>query len=255
MKHTPICLLAAFLATCLTSPAHASGILIGGSTRNGNLDRAYAQEIVPGFFLPKPQVWTNYGWRVISGPTEDDLDSEPWAGPAPTPITTDGNLNPPHPQGCGGPDCGVFFKPFAGNSTNGALTAHLYQILPATPGASYIFKGWAGAEANVLATDLQIAVEFLDAGYAVIPASGQIVSLIPSIFVPNGAAFNYKMYTAGAVAPAGTVSVRARISLILGLANPGGGGQAFVVDDFTLAEDLLFADGFESGNLTAWSNF
>jgi hypothetical protein len=41
-----------------------------------------------------------------------------------------------------------------------------------------------------------------------------------------------------ATAPAGTVSVRARASMIGAMANPAGGGQAFVVDDFTLASDV-----------------
>src|SRR5262245_56397811 len=35
---------------------------------NGNLDQTYQQEIVPGFFLPKPDLWINVGTRSISGP-------------------------------------------------------------------------------------------------------------------------------------------------------------------------------------------
>jgi hypothetical protein len=240
MKLWPIFLLAGCLATCLTSPVNA-GVpvtVIGGSTNNGNLDLTYAQEIVPAFFLPKPQVWVNVGTRAISGPYEDEMSSEPWAGPAPTPVTTDGTLNPPFPDGCAGPDCAVFFKAFSGGGANGAMTGHLYQDNPATPGASYVLTGWAGAEANLLATDLQIALEFLDAGNVVIPASGQVVSLIPTIFIPNGEAFNYKEYTALADAPVGAVTVRARVSIIGGSSNPAGGGQAFVVDDFALTEEV-----------------
>ena len=30
-------------------------------------------------------------------------------------------MNPPHPEGCGGPDCGVFFKPFAHGVERGRL--------------------------------------------------------------------------------------------------------------------------------------
>lgn len=37
-----------------------------------------------------------------------------------------------------------------------------------------------------------------------------------------------------ATAPDGTAFVRARASMIDAMANPAGGGQAFVVDDFTL---------------------
>ena len=38
-------------------------------------------------------------------------------------------------------------------------------------------------------------------------------------------------------APPGTAFVRARTSLINGLSNPAGGGQAFVVDDFTFVPE------------------
>lgn len=207
---------------------------------NGNLDLTYAQVIVDNpdpmddFFLPKPLGWVNEGFRTIAGPYEDEMSSEPWAGPAPTPVTTDGLANPPHPEGCGGPDCAVFFKPFSGNATDGAATGHLYQDNPATPGVRYVLTGWAGAEANALMTGAEIALEFLDAGNSVIPASGQIVDLLPTLYVDNGEAFDYKKYTAAAVAPANAASVRARASFIGGLGNPAGGGQAFVVDDFSL---------------------
>jgi len=206
-------------------------LLIGGSLNNGNFDQTQPVEIVPGFFLAKPAVWINEGFRAISGPYEDDLSSEPWAGPAPTPVTADGS-GLPHPDGCGGPDCGVFFKPFSGNVNDGAATSHLYQDHPAVPGLTYILTGWAGAEANALMAKAEIAVEFLDAGSSILPG-GDVVDLLPTLYVPNNEPFNYKLYTASAVAPAGAATVRARISMIDALANPLGGGQAFVVDDFT----------------------
>jgi hypothetical protein len=204
----------------------------GGSTNNGNLDLTYAQEIVAGFFLPKPQVWINEGSRSISGPYEDEMSSEPWAGPAPTPVTTDGLLNPPPPEGCGGPDCGVFFKPFSGGGANGPATGHLYQDNPGTPGMKYILTGWAGAEANALMADAVLAIDFLDAGNGII--GGASLSLLPTLFVDNGQPFDYKQYMVMAVAPAGTATVRARASMIDAVSNPAGGGQAFVVDDFEL---------------------
>ena len=237
MRHVPISLFAACLVTCLTSAAGAQIVLIGGSTNNGNFDQTYAQEIVPAFFLPKPTVWINEATRAISGPYEDELSSEPWAGPSPTPVTADGSGDP-IPDGCAGPDCAVFFKAFSGNVTNGAATAHVYQDHPATPGATYFLTGWAGAEANFLALGAEIALEFLDGGSSVIPASGQVINLLPTLYVANGEPFNYKMYSATAVAPAGAVSVRARVSMLGGTANPSGGGQAFVVDDFTLTAQL-----------------
>lgn len=190
---------------------------------NGTLDVTYQQEIVPAFFLPKPANWINEASRTITGPYEDEMSSEPWAGPAPTPVTT---------GGVAGDDWAVFFKPFSGNATNGAATGHLYQDVPATPGLRYNLSGWAGAEANFLAQGAEIALEFLDGGGAVI--GGDVVNLLPTLTVDNGLAFDYKQYTASSVAPAAAVSVRSRASMIGAMANPAGGGQAFVVDDFVL---------------------
>lgn len=213
--------------------AHAD-LVIGGSTNNGNLDLTIAVQITPGFFLPKPQVWQNIGTRTVSGPYEDEMSSESWAGPAPTPVTTDGLLNPPFPNGFGGPDGGVFFKPYTGNATDGLATGHLLQDNPGIPGKEYTLTGWAGGEANALMSDAVFALEFLDGGGIEIPASGVELSLLPTLFVANGEPFNYKQYTLVATAPAGTAFVRARASMIGAQSNPAGGGQAFVVDDFTL---------------------
>jgi hypothetical protein len=201
---------------------------------NGNLDVTYQQVIVdnapPGegpedFFLPKPASWQNEGTRAITGPYEDELSSEPWAGPAPTPVTT---------NGVNGDDWGVFFKPFSGNVNNGPATGHLFQDNPATPGLRYILTGWAGAEPNALMAGAEIALEFLDAGSNVLPLSGQTINLLPTLYIDNGEAFDYKQYTATATAPAGAAFVRARASMIGATPNPLGGGQAFVVDDFVL---------------------
>lgn len=218
---------------------HAQTIIIGGSVNNGNLDLVTPTEIVPNFFLPKPTGWVNEGSRAITGPYEDEMSSEPWAGPAPTPVTTDGLLNPSGPtappgSNCGEqPDCGVFFKPFSGNPTNGPATGHLYQDNPATPGKTYTLTGWVGAEANAVMTGAELAVEFLDLGGSVI--GGDVVDVLATLFVANGQPFNYKLHTASATAPAGTEEVRARFSMIGAISNPLGGGQALVVDDFTLS--------------------
>lgn len=230
MKNVSVVLFAIGLVACVTSAVDAQNLLT-----NGNLDLTDAVEInppAPGFFLPKPESWVNEASRAITGPYEDEMSSEPWAGPAPTPDTTDGNANPPHPDGCGGPDCAVFFKPFSGNATEGAATGHLYQDVPAIAGQEYKLTGWAGAEANALLGGAEIALEFLDAGGSVI--GGNVIDLLPTLYVDNGEAFDYKLYTATAVAPAGTVWARARASMINAMGNPLGGGQAFVVDDFTL---------------------
>src|SRR6185369_5156148 len=129
--------------------AGASNLTAASLLSNGNLDRTHAVEVVSGFFLPQPDVWVNAGSRTLSGPYLDDLSSEAWAGPAPTPLTTDGLLNGPFPAGYDGPDGGVFFKPFTGNLATGDLaTVRLFQDRPAAAGLMYLFSGWAGAEAN-----------------------------------------------------------------------------------------------------------
>jgi hypothetical protein len=217
------------LAAWATSTANAAGNIL----TNGNLDLTHAEEInppAPGFFLPKPNDWVNVATKG-GGPWEDEMSSEPWAGPAPTPVTMDGLANPPHPEGCGGPDCAVFWKPFGGTALE-PVTGHLYQDNPGTPGMRYVLMGWAGAEANFLATDAQFAVEFFDGGGMAI--GGSVLSLLPGLYVDNGEPFDYKKYTVEAIAPPGTATVRARVSMIEGMGNPLGGGQAFVVDDFTL---------------------
>lgn len=205
------------LLACGISAANAQ-VIIGGDLNNGNLDTTYMQEIVPGFSLPKPAIWQNVGTRTISGPYEDEMSSEPWAGPAPTPVTPN--------------DTAAFFKPFSGGPNSGPATGHLFQDNPATPGLKYTLSGWAGAEPNALMGDAVFAVEFLDAGGAVI--GGNQLSLMPMLFVDNGQPFDYKQYVLSAVAPSGAAWVRARASMIDAIANPAGGGQAFVVDDFVL---------------------
>jgi hypothetical protein len=140
----------------------------------------------------------------------------------------------PGPDGCGLDqlDCGVFFKPFSGSETEGAATGHLFQDNPATPGLTYVLTGWAGAEAAFMG-GAEFAVEFLDAGSSVIGGS-TLDLLAAGLLTDNGLAFDYKQYTVSALAPAGAVSVRARASMVDAMANPAGGGQAYVIDDFTL---------------------
>lgn len=230
MKKLLSLMLALGIATCFSTLARAQ--IIGGNVNNGNLDQTMLVVIDPnsGFSLPHPAVWTYEGTRALTGPFNDGLSSEPWAGPAPTPVTTGGNADP-----CNGGDCGVFFKAFTGDNDpngNGPTTAHLFQDHPAAPGRTYRLTGWAGAEPNFLAGGAEIALEFLDGGGGVI--GGQVIDLLPTLYVSNGQPFDYKKYAAVASAPLGTAEVRARVSMIDGISNPLGGGQAFVVDDFTL---------------------
>jgi hypothetical protein len=198
--------------------------------QNGNLDVTHDVEIVPGFFLPQPSSWTAVGTRSISGPYNDELSSESWAGPAPTPVTTDGfnETQNNHTND----DWGVFFKPFSGNATDGLATGHLFQDVAGSAGTMYTLTGWAGAEANALMRDAVFALDFLNVGGGLISSSE--LSLMPTLFVNNGQPFNYKFYQLSALAPAGTAAVRARVSMLDAQGNPQGGGQAFVVDDFEM---------------------
>lgn len=226
MKSLSLLWLAGVTALGATPLACAQNLLA-----NGNLDKVQLVEVVPGFFNPKPASWVNDAFQAITGPFENEMSSEPWAGPSPTPQTTDGLLNaPPHNTA---PDWGVFFKPFTGNnSPNGPTTAHLYQDVPGTPGGNYALTGWAGAEANALMNGAVFAIEFRTIGGVLIQSVE--LNLLATLFVVNGQPFNYKQYSLNAVAPAGTAIVRARASMIGAKSNPSGGGQAFVVDDFTL---------------------
>lgn len=226
--------LTAFAVTLAGAQAKAQNLLT-----NGNLDVTYQQLVIdnapagPGmedFFAPKPAGWINEGFRTIAGPFEDEMSSEPWAGPAPTPVTNNG-VDPDGPGGNPG-DWAVFFKPFTGGPTNGPATGHLYQDVPATPGQQYKLTGWAGVETNALMQGAEFSLDFLNGGGGLI-GSGTL-NLLPTLFVDNGEPFDYKQYTVSATAPAGTVAVRARASMIDATGNPAGGGQAYVVDDFVL---------------------
>src|SRR5262245_8141109 len=149
----------------------ASGSARADLLSNGNLDRVHNVEIVPGFFLPKPDVWENVGTRAVTGPYEDEMSSEPWAGPAPTPVTADGFATPPGEGHNADGDWAVFFKPFTGNGTTGDFaTGHLRQAVPGTPGTRYTLTGWAGAEPNFLGGAV-FAIDFLDAGNNVLLGS------------------------------------------------------------------------------------
>jgi hypothetical protein len=133
---------------------------------------------------------------------------------------------------------GLFFKAFQGSPTN-TLTVNFYQDNPASAGLNYIFSGWAGAEANYSGliaggpTISEFYIQFLNSANAVI-GSTTLDLAAAGLGVVNGQPFNYKLYSLSAMAPAGTVTIRTGAEMINGFANPAGGGQAFVVDGFSL---------------------
>lgn len=213
---------------------------------NGSLDLTIPYNPNPGnptSFAPQPANWTVVGTKTVSGAYTDPLASEPWAGPAPTPETSEGSGDPySSGTGCDGLDCGVFFKPFGGNLTTGDLaTGHLRQTVLGIPGDTYILSGWVGAEPNYSGlipgtqTRTELAIDFLGAGFVLLSSS--VIDLhAAGLGAPNGEPFAYREYSVSGVAPVGTLFVRPRLSMIDAYSNPAGGGQALVADDFSLQQ-------------------
>lgn len=209
---------------CMTL-AMASALALGQSVyaqellTNGSLDAIGANGQVGN----SPDAWVVDATRAITGAYNDGLASEPWAGPAPTPTTG----IPPTNAG----DFGVFFKSFTGNDANGPATVSLIQHNPAMPGLVYTLTGWAGGEPNFMRTATTFSIQFLNGATLLSTAT---LELDATLLVDNGELFDYKEYALSAVSPATTDTVRVAASMIAGVMNPAGGGQAFVVDDFSL---------------------
>ncbi len=172
--------------------------------------------------LPTPTDWVVDSSRAISGPFFDGASSEGFA-----------NFAAPGGQG-------LFFKPFSGTVDDGNVTTHLYQDNPGAPGRTYTLTGYAGAGAGYVGVDpgnvitkSQLAIEFLDAGNSVIGGSTNNLKA-SGLGAANGNSFGYAQYMVMAAAPALTVTVRARVSIIDAFSNPSGGDQAFVADAFEL---------------------
>jgi len=186
---------------------------------NPDLDNLAAGDQV----LPTP----NGGWHVTStksasGAFTDGASSEPWC-------------NVQQANGYG-----LFFKPFQGVITPSVdkVSTTLYQDIGGTPGNSYTLTGWAGAEANYVGfsdatVKSQFVLQFLDGSNAVI-GSTTLDLVANGLGVANANPFNYKQFTLSGVAPAGTVTVRSMAQMLNAYGNPAGGGQAFVVDAFSL---------------------
>ena len=151
---------------------------------------------------------------------------------------------------------GLWLKPFEGNFPGFpdvlSVDADLFQTVPGSPGLKYAMTGWARFEGGyaggvdtldptapaprggqVPLTDTFFALEFLDAGSAVL--GGSVVVELKA----NGQTNNnqWLQHTLMGTAPAGTVNVRVRASMVDGEFNadltPGPGQSAFV-DDFSL---------------------
>jgi hypothetical protein len=151
--------------------------------------------------------------------------------------------------------------------------AHLFQDVPGTPGTEYTMSGWAlfenyfpGGVVNLndgtgaipgtapfndgplSPTDSFFALEFLDVNGDVLPGSISDYELMANgqPVNPGGNAI-WMEHTLVAVAPAGTVEVRVRASMINGALNPLPCNecfeQSFFVDDFSLTASVAGAGG------------
>jgi PEP-CTERM motif len=215
---------------------------------NGNLNAT-----VPGDWLDLPA-----GWQLVTDPTE--------TGPM-APIrfpafqSTYSDRTAPHPlDPCCSPPLGLVF-----NSTEGDfpgfpdvifVDADLTQTVPGTPGTQYKFTGWAYFEGGYAGgvdtidtttgttraglpslTDTFFALEFLNGSNTVLPGS-VVVELRADGQVNNPdrteATRNWLQHTLVGTAPAGTVNVRVRASMVDGEFNIDLPHQAAWVDDFEL---------------------
>jgi hypothetical protein len=205
------------------------GLLASGSLAkadllsNGNLDAAS----VSGQVLPTPTGWIASANRTSTGAFNDGMSSEGFANV----LAPGGN--------------GLFFKPFQGEATTNRITASLYQDNPGTPGLSYTLTGWAGAGTSYIGlTDAtvksQFQLTFLNGVNTVV--GGVILDLVAAGLgtgapTPPATGFGYHPFSLSAIAPVGTVTVRAEAIMIDAYNNPAGGDQAFVVDAFTLVPE------------------
>ncbi len=206
-----------------------------GVTKADELSNGNMNMVDPGGtqqLFPTPTDWIVKATRGATDPYNDGLSAEPQF-----------NLPADAPG-----EHGVLFKGFTGNPpwdpTTGTVTAHLTQDNPGTPGRKYTLTGQFGAEKNYsgivapLITKTEFALEFLDAGNAMI--SGSVLDLNPGLLASqgNGNRFSHDDYMVMATAPAGTTTVRVRASMIDGFFTMDepvpNGGQALASDNYTL---------------------
>jgi hypothetical protein len=214
----------AFLIALSALSISAAAVQAQNILSNGTLDATAVSQQT----LATPVFWNVDAFRSVSGPFTDGASSEGFAGGAPTPDT---DFDP----GPATTDFGLFFKPFQGNTTDGDITVNFTQDNPAAAGLIYSLTGWAGAGVNYSGiqpgtrTRTELAIDFLDGANSVI--GGQSLDLAAA-GLGGAVTFGYAPYSVSATAPAGTVAVRSRVSMIDAFGTSG--QQAFVVDDFSL---------------------
>ena len=134
---------------------------------------------------------------------------------------------------------GLFFKGFVGNPpwdpTAGSVDASIYQDVAGTAWSAYTLSGWWGAEdnfsgLNTPGANVIFALEFYGASGLLSTAELDLEAAGLGGLDPG---LNYELFQVSAVAPAGTLTVRARGSMIDGafFQDPG---QALVTDQWSL---------------------
>jgi hypothetical protein len=188
---------------------------------NAHLDLAASQNQLNA----SPVAWTIVATNLLSGPNVDGASSAGFAN--------DGTSDPDSPNG-------LWFKPFSGHTNDDVfggdlINVHFYQDVPAIPGEAYSLAGHAKAEGNYCGllentpTKSVFALEFLNAQGDII--GSQVLDLQDQLTnAPNA----WIAAAVSATAPAGTVTVRARASMINGFFSKDP-QQSYFVDNFDLS--------------------
>jgi hypothetical protein len=134
---------------------------------------------------------------------------------------------------------GLWYRSFEGGlggDEPATVDAHLQQDVPGTPGTNYTLSAWYRYETFYSGTDsfadtqTNLAIDFLGAGDVLLSSS---VLDVDAVQLPDG---TWREFSVSGIAPAGTVEVRARSSMLDGILEPSNPQSAFV-DDFTLVPE------------------
>jgi len=229
----------------LTSIAALSLLALG-------VDRAQAQvELLVNGGLDVPGVHemdVAVGWTLAEGPL-NSADPPVLANSATFASFADRVDDPLDPD-----EVGLWLRSFAGGLSATApptVFAHLTQSVAGVPGLTYNMSAWsrfethyAGGVANLndgatpetptdgpaSPTDTFLALEFLGVGNAVL--GGSVVKELSADGQLNDGM--WRQHLLSGVAPAGTLLVQVRGSMIDGVLNPGVNPQSAFLDDFSL---------------------
>src|SRR5687768_12111002 len=183
-------------------PARAQELLV-----NGNLDEpgTHEEDIATGWTL----VETRQSGGPVNSATFASFANHTPAGADPTQV-------------------GLWYRSFAGTATD-TVNADLFQVVPGTAGQSYWLRGWSRFEAQFPGgvagdpTDVLFALDFLGAGGAVLNTVA--IDLMADGQTNGG---GWREHTLVGIAPAGTLQVRSRSSMVNGHVATANPQSAFV---------------------------